>query len=386
MRYLTIVSFFTFLLSLPLQAALPALYEAEVEVSDQGVGARSEGMGKAMAAVLLKVSGSGSVVENATVAVEMQQPARYVQQYSYRNEVNGRLLLQVRFEPHGIDELLRRSGLNVWGDARPSTLVWLGVEDGGKRVLVGANDRGLVRDVIEREAARRALPVTLPQLDRSDLDNVRPADVWGEFLETIKGASQRYAPQAILVGRAYPVSAGGWETRWSLDYRGEIMRWQSASGEIAPLIAEAIDRVTDHMVSTFTQNFADGSGEMVMQVEGVRNLRDYRRVINYLKGTIGVKQVVAESMSIPTVRLRIVAEGGIDSILNTLALGNTLTKVAQPLPQPVPATMPGEQVKVRSDVDRSEGKYSADVNVPELPEPTGGGEPPLPELVYRLLP
>ncbi len=393
MRYLTIVSLFTFLLTLPLQAvALPALYEAEVEVPDQQTGSRTKGMSKAMAAVLLKVSGSSGVDENATLATAMQQPARYVQQYSYRSEENEEtqerhLFLQVRFDPRRIDELLRQAGVDVWGSARPSTLIWLGVEDGGKRVLVGANDRGLVRQIIEDEAARRALPVKLPQLDRTDLDKVRPADVWGEFLETIKGASQRYAPHAILVGRVYPVSGSAWESRWSLEYRGELIRWQSRSGEVTPLIAEAIDRVTDHMVSHFAQSVFSGSGEVAMRIEGVRNLRDYRRVINYLRSTRGVKQVVAESMAPTTMRVRIVAEGGIDSVLQTIAVGKTLAKVVQPPASALPAMMiMQDQTTLGNDGGREDEKYSVGGDVPELPESPDVIEATQPELVYRLIP
>lgn len=393
MRYLTIVSLFSFLLTLPLQAAaLPALYETEVEVPDQQAGSRTEGMSMAMAAVLVKVSGSGGVDENATLATAMQQPARYVQQYSYRSEENEetqeqRLLLQVRFDPRRIDELLRQAGVDVWGNARPSTLIWLGVEDGGKRVLVGANDRGLVRQILKDEAARRALPVKLPQLDRTDLDKVRPADVWGEFLETLKGASQRYAHHAILVGRIYPVSGSAWESRWSLDYRGELIRWQSRSGEVTPLIAEAIDRVTDHMVSHFAQSVFSGSGEVAMRIEGVRNLKEYRRVINYLRGTRGIKQVVAESMDPTAMRVRIVAEGGIDSVLQTIAVGKTLDKVAQPPASALPAVMiRQDQTTLGNDGGREDEKYSVGGDVPELPESPDVIEPTQPELVYRLMP
>ncbi len=398
MRYLTIFSLFFCLFSLPLQAAeYKGLYEAEVEVPNQEAEARAEGMCQAMAAVLLKVSGTSRARDDASLAEALQQPARYVQQYRYRSEAippeqqapseggtpkESRLLLKVRFDQRSIDELLRRSGFNIWGDARPSTLIWLGVEDGGTRVLVGANDRGLVREILDREAARRALPVKLPLLDLTDRGKVRPVDVWGEFLETIKEASQRYAPQAILVGRLYPVSASRWEVRWSLDYRGEVIRWQSHSEEVAPLLAEAIDRVTDQLASRFVQSFVDGSGEMVMRVEGVRNLKDYRRVLDYLAGVHGVKRVVVETMSPSAVRLRIAAEGGLDAILQVIALGDTLVKVEQPDNVAVRLT----QVPTRGVSDNVTEQRPSGDGVNEAPVTTRVAEPPQPELVYRLIP
>lgn len=383
MRYKTIILLLSVLSILPFQAmALPPLYEAEAEVPDQGAGARTEGMREALTAVLVKVSGSSHIAEEAALADALQQPARYVQQYSYRREDKeggGRLLLHVRFDPRGVDALLRQSGLSAWGDARPSTLIWLGVEDGGRRVLVGNNDRGLVRDIIEREAARRALPVKLPALDQTDQARVRPADVWGEFLETIKGASQRYSPNAILVGRIYPVSAARWEARWVLEYRGETSRWQSSSAEVAPLIAEGVDRVTDYLVSHIAQSFVSGSDEVLMRVEGVRNLREYRRVINYLRSTQGVKQVLVETVNPDMVRLYIVAEGGFESVLQQIALGKILTKVSQPVAPSLP-----QNQRPQANAERDAGKYSFGTNDRE-PSPAAF-ESAQPELVYRLMP
>jgi len=390
MRYLTIFSLFFCLSTLSLQAAeYQGLYEAEVEVPDQEAGARSAGMSKAMEAVLLKVSGTSRVREDASLAEAMQQSTRYVQQYRYRSEAKPpqkRLLLSVRFDQRSIDELLRQSGFNVWGDARPSTLIWLGVEDGGRRVLVGDNDRGMVREIISAEAARRALPIKLPLLDSTDRRKVRTADVWGEFLETIKNASQRYAPQAILVGRLYPASAGRWEVRWSLDYRGEIIRWQSQAREVAPLITEGIDRVTDHIASHFVQNSVSdiGSGEMLMRVEGVRNLKDYRRVIDYLEGVHGVKRLVVETMAPTAVDLRIAAEGGMDTVLRIIALSDILVKVEQPRTEPTQLY----QVPFRGENGMANGKLPPGDNVAGAAETETMkvAEPPQPELVYRLKP
>jgi len=119
---------------------------------------------------------------------------------------------------------LRSHGFTVWGTARPATLIWLGVENKASRVLVGANDGGLLRGLIDQESERRALPVKLPQLDMRDQQQVSTADVWGDFLDTIKRASQRYDAQAIVIGRLYQTSSRRWEARWTLDYRGEVER------------------------------------------------------------------------------------------------------------------------------------------------------------------
>lgn len=400
MRYLTIVSLVFCLLAPSLRAAESlALYVAEVEVPSQAAEARADGMRQAMAEVLLRVSGDSRVHEDAALAEAMQQPARYVQQYRYRSEAlpqppapgmadaakQERLLLSVSFDSRSIDALLRQSGFNVWGSARPSTLIWLVVEDGGKRVLVGANDKGLVRGLIETEATRRALPVKLPLLDQTDLGQVRPVDVWGEFLDTIRSASQRYAPQALLVGSLYPVSAGRWEARWTLDYRGELTRWQSASGEVAPLLAGAIDRVTGQLAASFTQGLLGGNAELRMRVEGVGNLKAYRRVVDYLSGISGVKQVVVETLTPTAVTLRISAEGGPESVLRVIALGKTLARLEQPQTPQANGTLPRTRVSLMGGSERAAGT-PASADAPAAKDAAVVVEPPQPELHYRLIP
>jgi len=399
-------------LSLPLQAAeTRGLYEAEVAVPEQSTTARTEGMRQALSAVLLKVSGASRVTGDVSLKEALESPARYVTQYRYRSEaipeakqtksadgkvIESRLLLQVNFDQKSVDGLLRSHGYSVWGEARPATLIWLGVEDKGSRVLVGANDGGLLREVIDEESERRALPVKLPLLDLTDQSSVRTVDVWGDFLDTIKAASQRYGAQAILVGRLYPLSTRRWEARWTLDYRDQVSRWQSQSDEVAPLISEAVDRVADHLALSFAQSFVAGSGELLMRVEDVRNLKDYRRVLDYLRGVHGVKQAVAETLSADTVRFRLSTEGGSEAVLQVIALGNTLERVAQPPPADTVVPMralpqrelpPGAADSRQEAIDGQAAAASATDSLSTGSEPTPADyAPPQPELLYRLLP
>jgi hypothetical protein len=406
MRYLTILSLLWLILPLPSQAAeTHGLYEAEVEVPDQGPGARTEGMRQAMAAVLLKVSGTSRVNGDAALAEAMQSPARYVQQYRYRSESPGeeapaesdgkapleRLLLQVNFDQKSIDGLLRSQGYNIWGEARPATLIWLAVEDSGSRVLVGANDGGLLRELFDREAERRALPIVLPLLDLNDQRRVRTADVWGEFLDTIREASQRYDAQALLVGRLYPLSSRRWEARWALDYRGEVERWQSQSGNVEALVSEVVGRVTDTLAQRFAQSFVAGSGQLLLRVEGVTNLSDYRRVLDYLKGVHGVRQATAETLSAAAVRFRLATEGGSEAVLQVIALGDTLERIEQPqLPEagvPMPTLRPLPPGAARNGTGSTASGTMRGEAAPDAEQPVETAPVPAPpELVFRLLP
>ncbi|HEY9148784.1 MAG TPA: DUF2066 domain-containing protein [Gammaproteobacteria bacterium] len=362
------------MLAAPLQASESLrLYQAEVKVSDKGAKERARGMQEAMTEVLVKVSGTRRVSEHGELGVAMSSAARYVQQYSYRNEqIGGRemTLLSVRFDTNGINELLRRHGFTIWGSARPSTLLWLGVEQGGRRQLVGANDGGAVRAYVEQGAARRGLPLKLPLLDLSDQSRVRPADVWGEFIDTIEEASARYAPHALLIGRLYQAGSNRWGARWTLNYQGETVRWQERSGNMDELIAAGIDRTAEHLLERFSSTLVGGSGNMLLEVQGVSSLKQYRQVADYLSGVHGVKAVRAEQVTHDAARFSLQTEGGSEAVLQLIGLGDVL----EPAPRSVPVPLPQQ---------RPAGAYGA-ANDAETANEAMAEQPPVAS--YRLVP
>lgn len=328
-------------------AQTPELYQAEVEVSNQTDAMRNEGMAEAMRKVLLMVSGSRQVLEDEAMAGRLQQASRYVQRYQYRSEVippesqrlddagqllSSRLLMQVQFEPQGINNLLREHGHPVWGKVRPVTLIWMAVEEGGRRMLVGANDNGMVRQLIEDSARARALPVHLPLLDLEDQSRVQIADIWGNFHDDILQASARYNAQAVLIGRLYPLSRQQWEVRWTLLQDGEQQDWTLRSEEVATLVTSGVDQSTELLASRYAKYAQDSEGELYLHVEGVGDLRAYRQLVDHLSRTSGVRGLTLDSLNGDSIGLRLVVEGGREAMMRTIALGGVLESTAETAP------------------------------------------------------
>jgi len=170
-------------------------------------------------------------------------------------------------------------------------------------------------------------------------------------------------------------------------------------------VTEAIDRVTDHLALKFAQSFDSGSGEVLLRVDNVNNLTDYRRVLDYLRGVHGVKQVDAEVMTANAVRFRLMMAGGRDAVLQVIALGNTLERVEHPQPLPLPAPAPSSALPQRpvpaqelppgaaspaspsgqgEPGDTGDGT-TGNTDTPAMQAPTNVAPQP-PELVYRLRP
>ncbi len=170
------------------------LYEAEVPAADQSDSSRPAAMAEALRQVVVKVSGRSNTANSPALKEALKKPTLYVTQYSYRsNDGLGAelpLLMDVRFDKTRIDPLLAASGVTQWNTARPLTIVWLAVEQSGQRILVGAGDRGLVKEMLLKAAQRRGLPLRLSLLDATDQAQVHDGDVWGDAHNSIIQASQ----------------------------------------------------------------------------------------------------------------------------------------------------------------------------------------------------
>ena len=336
MRYLLVLLSLLSLMPLLAQAQVSGLYQAEVAVADQAADTRAEGMQRALMQVLIKVSGTTRVVEDGALHGALQRASRYAQRYQYRSDgvaEEPRLLMAVEFESNAVDGLLAEYGYPVWGRVRPQTLVWLAVEDRGQRSLVGADDSGLAREVIMRSAAERALPVQLPLLDLSDRQRVQVADIWGGFWDDIVQASQRYQAQAILIGRLAPLGSGQWEVRWTLLDGDESEHWQQRSGDVDALIGSGVRHSSEWLSSRYARAAGGSDGELLMRVDGVGNLYDYRRVVEHLSGLSGVQSLRLVRIDSEGMQLALGIDGGQEVLQRTIALGRLLVAADQDPPQ-----------------------------------------------------
>lgn len=310
-------------------APLSGLYEAEVPVADQSAENRPAAMAEAMRQVVVKVSGWSAVANAPALTEAMKKPAPYVQRYSYRTrepaDAELPVVMSVVFDRSRIDQLLQRAGHSSWDAARPLTMVWLAVEQGNQQILVGASDRGLVKEMVTRAAQRRALPLRLPLLDATDRVRVQAEDVWGDFHDKIIQASQRYEAQAVLVGRLGQQGAGRWQVRWTLYQGGISQHWSQTGNQVEELVAYGIDMGTNTLALANKSMTALATGnESHWVVKGVRDMRSHRRVMEYLTALRSVTRVQLEQVNGDSVRVRITTSTGEAALRQQLANDNRL--------------------------------------------------------------
>jgi len=330
------------ILAAPLMAEdVPGLYEAEVPVASQERDVRDEAIKSAMRQVLVRVTGRQTVLTVTPIVEATEQANRYVQQFRYRDRQATRdndatQVLWVRFDKQAVDRLLRDNQLPVWGRTRPGTLVWLVVDDRHKRQLLSSDSDNQAHAILEEEAAYRGIPVRLPLMDLADRSKVSVSDVWGNFEDNLMQASDRYQPEAVLVGRVFKTYSGGWSARWSLYQQEQRQDWTTSGGVLADAIKPAVNQVADVLAERFTRlddSAIAGSDITRVRVTGIKGLADYNRVVKYLDSLAMVSEVRVQQLQPGNVTLLLTSRRGSAAINQSISLGHTLRAESQTMPQ-----------------------------------------------------
>lgn len=324
------------------------LYEAAVPVAGQGAAERATAIRAALAEVLVKINGSAEVLENPVLRPLLDQAGQWVQRYQYRAAPPPTAapaeippgaeqpappavptqLLWVAFDRQIINQRLAEAALPMWGVNRPRTLLWLAVEEGSERYVVGGDNRPDLQGVIRGEARRRGLPLSMPLLDLQDQRSLSVADVWGDFSDVIFQASDRYQPDAVLVGRVFAVGGDRWQGHWTLYHRGSEITWDAPSGAQAEAAAAGVDGAARQ----FAQRYAliltpDAADSVVLAIENVASLKDYARALKYLQSLDPVASVQIAQVDGEQVRYRLKVRGKPQALAQTIAWGKTLIPV-----------------------------------------------------------
>ncbi|HET7570432.1 MAG TPA: DUF2066 domain-containing protein [Gammaproteobacteria bacterium] len=327
-----------------LASVVQNLYSASVPVTSQAESARAKALQDALSEVIVKVTGSATAPGDPQVAAIVSQPEHYLQAYRYKRHVPGpdepmfgpgaqsTLDLWAQFDPQALDRALRAADQPIWGSERPATLVWIAYEQSdGQRDIVSSEAAGKVEHSVEQAAAARGVPVIFPLMDIEDRSHVGFADVWGGFTDPVVQASQRYQPDAILIGRVGAGNlAGG--TQWTLKIGAQTMHWEGISGKPADVAAAAIQHVADIYAGKFAIRAGVGAQQIPaldIVVSDITDLTGYARVLKYLRSLNAVNNVEPMQVAGDQVTFKVSAQGTVADLKQTIGLGALLGNVEQ---------------------------------------------------------
>ena len=262
------------------------LYTVTVPYTGQNEAAFREGLRD----ILIRVTGRPDAPELENLAPLVAQASRYV--VSYRRAAGNQLA--VTYDAAAIENAIDASGLPIWTDDRPITLVWLAFDRGsGRRALLHAGSDAEEKPRFEASAARRGLPIAWPGAGDDLTRSLQQA--WSGDHAPLVDAARRYGAGGVLIGRAQPTGAGTWSIEWSFTVAGLSAR---STGDLDAGLALAADRYA----ALYLPQGAGQRTEHIVTVRGINSLDGYAATMRMLSRLapvrgVGVDEVTPDAVS-----------------------------------------------------------------------------------------
>lgn len=305
---------------------------------------RNTAIRDAFGRMLVKVTGNRNIAERGELAADIDKAPRYVQQYRYRLapvqsepipdadpalEMEPLRLLNVTFDAPAVNRLLRDRRLPIWGGSRPTTLVWLGMEQNRKRSLVLPDSTPELVTALASSADSRGIPLLFPLMDLEDQASLQVSDLWGDFESNIRRASQRYSTDLILTGRLTRVTNNLWRANWRLYQGDRISSWNDQGSDREILAVGGMQHVADLLADRFAPVGGDNNLSLVrVKVEGIVDLKGYIGVDRFLQSISSVEHTEIIFAEADAVTFDLQVRGGIQVLEQGLQLGHMLVPAA----------------------------------------------------------
>lgn len=369
-----IVSF----MSSPLVQAVEVndLYQASVAISSQTNRDRAVALKKALAAVMLKVGGDKSVLENKIIKKALKNHQQYLTQYRYQYKTirvdqtikkvkltnTKQLFLLASFNEEKINDLFQQANLALWGSLRPQVLLWLVDEQGFSRTIMSNSTDSTLPYIVNEFSAQRGLPIMMPLMDLTDASQINVSDIWGRFEQPIRDFSARYFAEAIVVIRISNSSLKGVEAAtdevndntseqskscgllcidqqekpqdyvldWSLITSQQTFSQRYQGNERQVLLQQGLADITDVIYQHYALATTSDT-DFVLEVANVDSLSTYVHVFNFLNNLSSVNHVTLLSANGETRRFQLQLLGSTESLLASLKLNKQLKQYIDPL-------------------------------------------------------
>ena len=337
---------------------MKGLYQVSVAVKDRSDAERQRAITDGFDQVLIKVTGDSSVVGQDPVVAAAADAERYMLQYGYETrpvtspdgagQTTG-TFINIQYDPVGINNFLRRSGLPIWATNRPPMLVWMAWEQGLDRELV--NGSGAMPGPFQQindEAKRRGVPLEFPVFDNTDQSLVSIGDIWGLFSDPVLAASKRYQTPIVLEAKAQETQ-GGVQINALLTVESQQFLFQVNQPDSASALHQLMDQVVDKVGAQYALVTSSAPSEqVVLQVQDVTGLNDFAALNRYLDSLLPVSFYRLQSQQGEQVTFLITLSSSLDALEQSLRVDRKLVPDTTPQAnssEPQPQTPPQAQAQ-----------------------------------------
>lgn len=324
------------LMSLPIWAARTLdLYTADaILATDARQSEQDAAVTDAMRQVLVRVTGRADINAEPAIQSALEKASSYLSTFRFeRSDITLTNVLGesvpakrmiMKFDQGAIQELLGRNRLPVWGAKRPETLIWLADRlDGSDHILADSEGSEFARALVEQSRVR-GVPMILPIMDLTDTLNVSFTDVYGLFTADLGEASERYQPDAILVGRVSR-NEDGYQADFVYLLQNDRQRYQVSAADKAGLAAQLIDQIALRLSDQYAVVMDPAmAGQVSLRINNVRGLDTLAAVENYLGSLNLITRTTLRQVRPAVVYFDLEISGDRTQLRDMLALDNRL--------------------------------------------------------------
>ncbi len=313
-----------------LATEISGLYETEVIAKSQSAEDKNTAIKSALSTVLSRVMAGSHVLQDPVVKIALMDAQRYVKQSQFSLGDQGfganknARTLRVLFDDVALLNLMKTSKLKVWTESRPETLLWLVVEDNGKRVFFKPETMHDLNIAVTTMAKQAGLSLLLPLQDLEEQRQIAVNDVLSAYPQRLLSASERYGVVSILAGRVVK-SADCWKADWSFYFDNRIVQTETPCGPLNEAILAGMKNVYERL-SNYYAVIPSGLelGNVTLKIARVNNDEDKNRVLTYLKSLPMVKNVNWLGNDIELQSYKVSFNGEQSALEEMLGLGRVL--------------------------------------------------------------
>lgn len=310
-------------------AELTDLFQAEVDANQS----QSQWQQAAMAAVLVKLTGSEQILTQSAIAAELKNSANYIRQFQQVQQ-QGRNLMQVQLDQQKITSLLQQQQIAIWGSRRPDLLLWL-TEKNTEQAKFVLDAEHPLRQALALQAKQRGLSFVYPMYDVDDLAVVSEAQLVAGDWSGLNIAAARYqADQVLSLLVEQTVDANGqasiklirqqWVADAVVQQEYQAADWQTVVQQLAQAVAA--EQASQYAVKV-TQTDVGALQQLQLTIEGVTSLTDLVALQKIFSSMLTVRQITVQQYMAPQVVIQLDLAATVPDFYRALALESQLKPI-----------------------------------------------------------
>jgi hypothetical protein len=281
----------------------------------------------ALKQVLVKVSGNTDISSLAEAKLLLKNSQQLISQYGYRT-VQGTQYYSAVFDKRKINQSLKDMQQPVWGDTRPTTLIWLihNNELVSDNTIKQSNDASLSWSLQQTER-RRGIQIEFPLMDLDDNLALSVSDVRGRFYDQVADASVRYARTQVVVAELNAINSEKWKLNWQLIQTDIVSKQHSVLlseqfvGDKSSITKKMINALADYYASQYAIiEKQDEKFTQILHINGINSLAELAELNSLFKNLLAISSFTVVGAEGERVSVEVKIKGGLSSFKNALTV------------------------------------------------------------------